>query len=240
MKKKQEEQVRLKGQLKLYMQLPMVMAILLIAVNVWIFSIDRHAGMVMFIFVIVYIGMIIFLYLYGRAGIVKDLVEFAAQYGIVQNTLLKELALPYAILLENGKVVWLNERFEEILGKRIGDVYISKLIPELNTSIFPKEENDIVEMDVYYEDKEYKAELRKVSTEGFNEMGSLMELPGDREYFIAVYLQDVTELNQHIRASEEQRLVAGLIYINNYDEVLDSVDEVRRSVWIALVDRKIN
>ena len=105
MKKKQEEQVRLKGQLKLYMQLPMVMAILLIAVNVWIFSIDRRAGMVMFIFVIVYIGMIIFLYLYGRAGIVKDLVEFAAQYGIVQNTLLKELALPYAILLENGKIV---------------------------------------------------------------------------------------------------------------------------------------
>ena len=69
MKKKQEEQVRLKGHLRLYMQLPMVMAILLIAVNIWIFSIDRRAGMVMLIFVIAYIGMIIFLYLYGRAGI---------------------------------------------------------------------------------------------------------------------------------------------------------------------------
>jgi len=240
MKKKQEEQVRLKGHLRLYMQLPMVMAILLIAVNIWIFSIDRRAGMVMLIFVIVYIGMIIFLYLYGRAGILKDLVEFAAQYGIVQNTLLKELALPYAILLENGKIVWLNEQFEQILGKRVGDVYISKLVPELNSSIFPKEENDIVEMDVYYEDKEYKAELRKVSVEGFNETERLMELPGGREYFIAVYLQDVTELNRYIRASEEQRLVAGLIYIDNYDEVIDSVEEVRQSLLIALVDRKIN
>ena len=240
MKKKQEEQVRLKGHLRLYMQLPMVMAILLIAVNIWIFSIDRRAGMVMLIFVIVYIGMIIFLYLYGRAGILKDLVEFAAQYGIVQNTLLKELALPYAILLENGKIVWLNEQFEQIRGKRVGDVYISKLVPELNSSIFPKEENDIVEMDVYYEDKEYKAELRKVSVEGFNETERLMELPGGREYFIAVYLQDVTELNRYIRASEEQRLVAGLIYIDNYDEVIDSVEEVRQSLLIALVDRKIN
>ena len=240
MKKKQEEQVRLKGHLRLYMQLPMVMAILLIAVNIWIFSIDRRAGMVMLIFVIAYIGMIIFLYLYGRAGILKDLVEFAAQYGIVQNTLLKELALPYAILLENGKIVWLNEQFEQILGKRVGDIYISKLVPELNSSIFPKEENDIVEMDVYYEDKEYKAELRKVSVEGFNETERLMELPGGREYFIAVYLQDVTELNRYIRASEEQRLVAGLIYIDNYDEVIDSVEEVRQSLLIALVDRKIN
>ena len=240
MKKKQEKQVRLKGHLRLYMQLPMVMAILLIAVNIWIFSIDRRAGMVMLIFVIAYIGMIIFLYLYGRAGILKDLVEFAAQYGIVQNTLLKELALPYAILLENGKIVWLNEQFEQILGKRVGDIYISKLVPELNSSIFPKEENDIVEMDVYYEDKEYKAELRKVSVEGFNETERLMELPGGREYFIAVYLQDVTELNRYIRASEEQRLVAGLIYIDNYDEVIDSVEEVRQSLLIALVDRKIN
>ncbi len=240
MKKKQEDQVRLKGQLGLYMQLPMVMAVLLIAVNIWIFSIDRRAGLVMLIFVVIYICMIIYLYLYGRAGVLKDLVEFAAQYGIVQNTLLKELALPYAILLENGKIVWLNEQFEQILGKRVRDVYISKLVPELNSSIFPKEENDIVEMDVYYEDKEYKAELRKVSVEGFNETGRLMELPGGREYFIAVYLQDVTELNRYIRASEEQRLVAGLIYIDNYDEVIDSVEEVRQSLLIALVDRKIN
>ena len=74
--------MRLKGQLRLYMQLPMVMAILLIVVNIWIFSIDRRAGMVMFIFVIIYIGMVIFLYMYSRAGILKDLVEFAAQYGI--------------------------------------------------------------------------------------------------------------------------------------------------------------
>ena len=232
--------MRLKGQLRLYMQLPMVMAVLLIAVNVWIYGIYRRAGAVMLIFVIVYIGMLIYLYLYGRAGILKDLVEFAAQYGIVQNTLLKELALPYAILLENGKIVWLNEQFEQILGKRVGDIYISKLVPELNSSIFPKEENDIVEMDVYYEDKEYKAELRKVSVEGFNETERLMELPGGREYFIVVYLQDVTELNRYIRASEEQRLVAGLIYIDNYDEVIDSVEEVRQSLLIALVDRKIN
>ena len=95
MKKKQEDQVRLKGQLGLYMQLPMVMAVLLIAVNIWIFSIDRRAGLVMLIFVVIYICMIIYLYLYGRAGVLKDLVEFAAQYGIVQNTLLKELALHF-------------------------------------------------------------------------------------------------------------------------------------------------
>lgn len=233
--------MRLKGQLRLYMQLPAIMAVFLVVVSVWSFKIDYRAGALISAFVLVYILMIAFLYMYSKSKVVKDLVEFAAQYGSVQNTLLKELAVPYAILLEDGKAVWMNDQFEAILGKKAKDkVYISKFIPEINTSIFPKEEHDIVEMDVYYADKEYRAELRKVSVEGFNEMERLMELPGEREYFIAVYLQDVTELNTYIRANEEQRMVAGLIYIDNYDELIDSVEEVRQSLLMALVDRKIN
>ena len=85
-------------------------------------------------------------------------------------------------------------------------------------------------MDVYYRDGEYQAELRKVSIEGFSETERLMEMPEEKEYFIAVYLQDVTELNKCIRENEEQRLVAGLIYIDNYDELIDSVEEVRQSL----------
>ncbi len=241
MKKKQEEQVHVKGQLRMYMQFPAIVAVLLVIMDIWTLTIDSRAGIVLFLFVIVYFVMIAFMYIRGRSRIIKDLVEFAAQYGIVQNTLLKELALPYAILLEDGKAAWMNDQFEAILGDKAKEkVYISKIMPEINTSIFPREENDIVEMDVYYEDKEYRAELRKVSVEGFNETERLMELPGEREYFIAVYLQDVTELNKYIRSTEEQRMVAGLIYIDNYDEVLDSVEEVRQSLLTALVDRKIN
>lgn len=35
--------------------------------------------------------------------------------------------------------------------------------------------------------------------------------------------------------SNNQRLVAGLIYLDNYDEALESVEEVRRSLLVALV-----
>ena len=69
----------------------------------------------------------------------KDLVEFAAQYGIVQNTLLKKLAVPYALLLEDGKLMWMNDQFREILGGKLkGENVLSRYIPELNRSIFPK------------------------------------------------------------------------------------------------------
>ena len=155
--------------------------------------------------------------------------------------LLKELAIPYAILLDDGKAVWMNEQFERVLGgKPKGDAYISKYIPELNVSIFPRQEGDVVEIEVYHADKEYRAELRRVSVEGFAETEKLLEMPEEKEYFVAVYLQDVTELNRYIKENEQQRLVAGLIYIDNYDEVVDSVEEVRQSLLMALVDRKIN
>ena len=65
-------------------------------------------------------------------------------------------------------------------------------------------------------------------------------MPEEKEYFVAVYLSDVTELNVALRQNEEQRLVAGLIYIDNYDEMIDSVEEVRQSLLVALIDRKIN
>lgn len=241
MSEKQNGKVRLTGQLKLYMELPAVMAFLLAALNIWIYRLDRRAGFLMLFFVLIYIFMVGYLYIYSKSIVMKDLVEFAAQYGIVQNVLLKELAIPYAILLDDGKAVWMNEQFERVLGgKPKGDAYISKYIPELNVSIFPRQEGDVVEIEVYHADKEYRAELRRVSVEGFAETEKLLEMPEEKEYFIAVYLQDVTELNRYIKKNEQQRLVAGLIYIDNYDEVVDSVEEVRQSLLMALVDRKIN
>ena len=229
------------GRLKNYMRWPIAMAIMLLLLNLWIYCIDIKAGTLMLIFMLIYIVGIGILYVYSRSLIMKDLIEFAAQYGVVQNTLLKELSVPYAILLEDGQLLWMNDQFERLFGDTAQkDKYLSRYIPELNRSIFPKEENDVVEMDVYYEDREYKTELRRVSVEGFSETEQLLELPAEREYFIAVYLQDVTELNRYIKENEEQRLVAGLIYIDNYDEVMNSVEEVRQSLLVALVDRKIN
>ena len=164
MKKKAKQNVRLKGQLKLYMQWPAFMSILLVAMNIWIYRLDRKAGLLMMIFVLIYIVIVGIMYFYNKSLVMKDLVDFAAQYGIVQNTLLKKLAVPYAILLEDGRLMWMNEQFREILGNKVkGEAVLSRYIPELNRSIFPKDEEQTVEMEVYFNSREYRAELRKVS-----------------------------------------------------------------------------
>ena len=229
------------GRLKNYMRWPIAMAIMLLLLNLWIYCIDIKAGTVMLIFMLIYIVGIGILYVYSRPLIMKDLIEFAAQYGVVQNTLLKELSVPYALLMEDGRILWVNDEFNAIFegeGKVSGS--LAKYIPEINRSLFPKKEDQKVQREVRYEDREYLAELRKISVKGFSDSEQLMEMPKEQEYFIAVHMQDVTERNEYIRANEEQRLVAGMLYIDNYDEVIESVEEVRQSLLLALIDRKIN
>ena len=63
--------------------------------------------------------------------------------------------------------------------------------------------------------------MRRVSLHGFSDKEKLLQIPEEEEFFVAVSMQDVTELNAYIRENEEQRMIAGLIYIDNYDEVME-------------------
>ena len=110
----------------------------------------------------------------------------------------------------------------------------------MNQGIFPKDDETRNELEITYKERDYQVELRRISLEGFSESERMLQIPKEKEYFIALYMRDVTELNSYIRENEDQRLIAGLIYIDNYDEVMESVEEVRQSLLVALIDRKIN
>lgn len=235
------KKVRLKGQLRLYMQWPVFMTILLAAMNLWIFRMDRKAGGLMAVFVVIYTAIVGIMYLYNRSLILADMIDFAAQYGVVQNKLLKELSVPYAILLDDGKLIWMNLEFEKVLGPyKRKDAYMRDYIKELNRGVFPKSDQEKVELEVEFNGRDYMVELCRVSVEGFTETEQVVELPGEKDYFIAVYLRDVTDINKYKGLIEEQKMIAGLVYIDNYEEVMESVEEVRQSLLLALIDRKIS
>ena len=238
---KKKKGMRLKGQLRMYMNWPLIMTILLIAMNLWLYMIDKKAGFIMSVFILVYLAIAGGLYFYNRSLILADLIQFSAQYKGIEHTLLKELAVPYAIALEDGRILWKNDAFEALMttGPR-KEKYLNKMIPDLHPGVFPKKDLDHSLMEVTYKDRDYQVELRRVSLKGFSQKEELLQIPEDEEFFVAVSMQDVTELNAYIRENEDQRMIAGLIYIDNYDEVMESVEEVRQSLLVALIDRKIN
>ena len=58
--------------------------------------------------------------------------------------------------------------------------------------------------------------------------------------FYAMYMFDETDINMYIQKLKDERFVVGLVYIDNYEEALDSIDDVRRSLFIGLIDKRVN
>lgn len=237
-----KKKVKLKGQLKNYLQWPLLLSVLLLAMNVCMYPVSVKAGILMSVFLAVYVGIVVMLYMSGRSRIYSDLVSFAAQYGQIQRKLLKELAIPYALLEEDGKVIWANTAFFQMSGKSKKNLRksISWFFPEFTKDILSAEEWEDSRMVRFScEDRDYRADVRRVYMDEVLETGAFLETE-EESFLIAIYLFDETEINRYIRMTREQRLVAGLVYLDNYEEALDTVEEVRRSLLVALVDRKIN
>lgn len=236
-----EKRIKLKGRLRAYMQWPMFMILFLAVMNLWVFITDQNAGAIMFGGILIYGIIIVMLYLKSKNTILEDMVHFADEYGLLQNDMMKDLNVPYVVLQDDGKILWANDEFKGLVGVRGGkDTYLSKYIPELNRGAFPKEENMTTSMEVSYNERDFRAEVRCISLKDFTGADNLLKLPPDRERILAIQFFETTEINEYIRRIDEQRLVAGLLYIDNFEEVIQSVEEVRQSLLAALIERKIS
>ena len=48
--------MQLKGQLRMYMRWPLIMTLLLIGMDVWVYMVDKKAGLLMSVIIIIYVG----------------------------------------------------------------------------------------------------------------------------------------------------------------------------------------
>ena len=172
----------------------------------------------------------------------NELISFATEYGQIQRKLLRELDLPYALLDDNGKVIWTNAAFENIVHQPKGyKKSITSLFPTITRDRLPDNCGvDEAQYELEYEGNEYVAKFRKISLEEMAERSDMIDAEGYNGYLTAVYLYDETALRIALREVDDQSLAVGMIYLDNYDEALDGVEEVRRSLLIALIDRKVN
>ena len=232
--------IRFKGQIRTYIMWPVWMTILVGVFALLLYFVDIEAGITATVFAVIYAGVAYFLYFRNRTKVVRDLISFATQYGQVQKQLLRDLEIPYALLDESGKVIWTNDAFEQTMNiTRKYSKSITNLIPEITKEKLPGMEHE-TESEITVGGRDFRASMNKVSMEALMEAPDMVETVDYDSYLIALYMFDVTEVNSLERQIEEQKMVCGLIYMDNYDEALESVDEARRSLVVALIDRQIN
>ena len=235
-----KNKIKLKGRLKRYVQTSLYLGLLLVIVNLVVYLINVSAGLIVTCFSLLYFAVVLSLQFYNKPIIMNELVSFATQYGQIQKVLLRELELPYAILDEDGRIIWTNEAFERVVHKEKGyRKSITSLFPSITREKFPDKE-EFTETDILFENSNYVVKMRKISMREALENSDIVEAENYRGYLIAFYLFDETALRIALKEVDDQSLAVGMIYLDNYDEALESVEEVRRSLLIALIDRKVN
>ena len=233
-----KDKVKVRGQLKVYLTWPFWLSLFVIFANMAVLLVDRFSAAVMLPFTLCYIVIAMWIYFYRRKRLLGGMVEFSSEYAWLQKQLLAEMSLPYALADEDGRLIWLNEAFREVLEEVGGGrKNLLGLFPGITKTDLETEE-DTVRIHTSLGDYKFRIDLRPMYV-CCTEMEEYEALT-DRQKMLAVYLFDETEILRCKQLITDEKLVAGLIYLDNYEEALESVEEVRRSLLIALIDRKIN
>lgn len=155
------------------------------------------------------------------------------KYRLISNKILlsgitipENMPLPYAIINNGKKILVYNQGFRDIFRDReIGDVPI--------TDFFSDYKLYINKQTVTFNDRYFEVYTEKCR------VSDNSKASGSKDVY-AVTLVEVTENRKLLRIIEDIRTVAGLIYIDNYEEVIESIDESRVPILTALIEKRLN
>jgi len=132
-----------------------------------------------------------------------------------------------------GKIVWYNNvatilfNKKELLGKKVQELLPdSDLINIINSS-----ENDNIVYSLKNQDKIYDVDIKTIKKQN--------KLTLDYDIYYTLYFFDVTEKVKIQNKYEDEKTLFGYIYVDNYEEIMNSTEEMRRPMMLGVVERKI-
>ena len=231
--------IKFRGRLRSYVCSPLYLIGVFVLFNIPFYLIDTRAGICVSGFTGIYSLTVIVTYFRNKPLLVNELINFATQYGSVQKKLLNEFEIAYALLDYNGKLLWVNEQFERLTGKdKNYHKSIASLFPSISKELLQSEET--LELNLPLGEHHFRVSMNRIYFDAIISEKNIVELDSNKNYLTAVYFFDETELHRYIQENEDQKMVVAQVYIDNYDEALESIEDVKRSLLIALIDRKVN
>lgn len=230
--------MQFRGRLRLYLQAPIYLTVVFLLGAIFACTVNIKLGLISLAITAAY-GVITGVCYYNyRQKLGEEIVDFATRYGTIQKEFLNSFRLPYAITDGDGRILWMNKAFMELSGKdKTYNRAIATIFPEVTREIVAKVGHEAYSLMVNYNEREYRALLQKLSFDDIEDMSDPIVMGNDA--LTTIILFDETDLNRFRRENIDQKLVAGLLYIDNYDELLESVEDVKRSMLTAVIDRKI-
>ncbi len=220
-----------------YLAWPLWLTLLLIPPVMILGFLSLKAAMILLCFVLVYFGIAYWLYFTRRTTLLSGLLEFSIASSEVQSELFREMPTAYCIVDNNGKILWRNTAFRNITKDTSAADNLINMFPNVTKEML-MEEDAMLEIHSAFQDRKYCIDLLRTHIVAGQEQFPALVDPETK--VVAVYLRDETDEIRLSKQLTDEHIVCGLIYIDNYEEVLDQIEEVKRSLLTALVDRKIN
>lgn len=226
------------GTIDLYLRVPLWLSLLWLPILFVAFMVEWKLSLLLILLAIVYIALALYFYRSRKNRLVSALLDFSLRANENRARLFEEMPTAYCIVGEDGEILWSNRAFHTILQKDSKiERNIFNIFPNMQKEML-KEKGAMLELHSSFMERKYCIDLIRLDDledEGAEEIRSLSE----EEELVAVYLRDETEEVELKQKLDEERVVLGLAYIDNYEDVMEQIEEVRRSLLSALVDRKI-
>lgn len=188
-------------------------------------------------------GSVVFLFLiyhYFRTNYLrqKEITRYIEDLTFNTDTAAKDTLLnfpmPLVMMELDGTIIWYNSSFrnifdgEDLLERKVSDFIIELHPGDLLSGM--DGENHGVSRDVIINERSYTALGNFVKIE---------EKKDVNQFILLIYLVDNTELTEVTTKYHEERVSTGIIIVDNYDDLMQSMAETSRPQMLAEIERKI-
>lgn len=146
-----------------------------------------------------------------------------------KDTLLN-FPMPLVVVELDGTIIWYNSLFRKIFeGESILEKTITSLVSELHLGEPGKPAANI-------------SKMVTINSMHYRVMGNYVKIErkGDADsYILLLYFIDSTELVNLKERYENEKTCVGIIVIDNYDELMQSMEDAMRPQMLAEIDKKI-
>lgn len=236
------ENSRRPSQFFAYFKFLLFMFALLVILNIAVYFRDFYSGLLMSLGLAAYLLVLVIYYFYRRRKAINELVGFAAHFSSAQTKLMEDFAFPYVILDKDASILWGNAAFIDIAGEECVQDHeeIFDVFPDFEDDFLPKAGN-INEAGLIVNDRFYRLDLRFLFDKNDLDVYDMPDISHyDLKKLYAVSFFDETELREYIHKYQDETLVTALLYLDNYEETLEMLDDIKRSIMMAVVDRKLS
>lgn len=156
-------------------------------------------------------------------GLSSD-IDSATKYAVLN------LPIPLTIVEFDGTITWYNPKFLEVTdSKDLLEKDIQDVVPGFYLKNLLQSENELPTI-INIKDKYFKV------------VHNIVKLPKGHtsNYIIMLYWVEVTKYEELHKKYNEKQMVVGLIQVDNYDDVMQSTEELKRPLVSAEIEHKLN